>query len=86
MVIFDPKGENWAATAGYRSKFSKVIPFRPLDADNNTAHYNPISEIPDSPSEAFSWADTIGEIFFGGDTAKCYYSALILTQLGKDIF
>ena len=70
MVIFDPKGENWAATAGYRSKFSKVIPFRPLDKDNNTAHYNPISEIPDSPSEAFSWADTIGEIFFGGDTAK----------------
>ncbi len=70
MVIFDPKGENWAATAGYRSKFSKVIPFRPLDTDNNTAHYNPISEIPDSPSEAFSWADTIGEIFFGGDTAK----------------
>lgn len=70
MVIFDPKGENWAATAGYRSKFSRVIPFRPLDADNNTAHYNPIWEIPDSPSEAFSWADTIGEIFFGGDSAK----------------
>lgn len=70
MVIFDPKGENWAATAGYRSKFSKVIPFRPLDPNDNTAHYNPIWEIPDSPSEAFSWADTIGEIFFGGDTAK----------------
>lgn len=70
MVIFDPKGENWAATAGYRSKFSKIIPFRPLNADNNTAHYNPIWEIPDSPSEAFSWADTIGEIFFGGDNAK----------------
>ena len=70
MVIFDPKGENWAATAGYRSKFSKVIPFRPLDPNDNTAHYNPIWEIPDSPSEAFSWADTVGEIFFGGDTAK----------------
>ena len=70
IVCFDPKGENWAATAGYRSKFSRVIPFRPLDADNNTAHYNPIWEIPDSPSEAFSWADTIGEIFFGGDSAK----------------
>ena len=65
MVIFDPKGENWAATAGYRSKFSKVIPFRPLDPNDNTAHYNPIWEIPDSPSEAFGWADTIGEIFFG---------------------
>lgn len=47
MVIFDPKGENWAATAGYRSKFSKVIPFRPLDPNDNTAHYNPIWEIPD---------------------------------------
>lgn len=68
--MFDPKGENFAATAGYRSKFSRVIPFRPLDPDNNTAHYNPIWEIPDSPSEAFSWADTIGEIFFGGDSAK----------------
>lgn len=70
MVIFDPKGENWAATAGYRSKFSRIIPFRPLDPNDETAHYNPIWEIPDSPSEAFSWADTIGEIFFGGDTAK----------------
>lgn len=70
VVVFDPKGENYAATAGYRSKFSRVIPFRPLDPNNNTAHYNPIWEIPDSPSEAFSWADTIGEIFFGGDTAK----------------
>ena len=70
VVVFDPKGENFAATAGYRSKFSRVIPFRPLDPDNNTAHYNPIWEIPDSPSEAFSWADTISEIFFGGDSAK----------------
>ena len=70
VVVFDPKGENFAATAGYRSKFSRIIPFRPLDPDNNTAHYNPLWEIPDSPSEAFSWADTIGEIFFGGDNAK----------------
>ncbi|MCR5252595.1 MAG: type IV secretory system conjugative DNA transfer family protein [Treponema sp.] len=30
MVIFDPKGENWAATAGWRSKFSTCVPFRPL--------------------------------------------------------
>ena len=70
MVIFDPKGENWDATAGYRSKFSTCIPFRPLDAEGNTAHYNPIHEIPDSPSEAFSWADMIGGIFFGADKAK----------------
>lgn len=70
MVIFDPKGENWAASAGWRSKFSTCIPFRPLDPDENTAHYNPIHEIPDSASEAFSWADMIAEIFFGAENAK----------------
>ena len=30
LVVFDPKGENYEASAGYRSKFSVVIPFRPL--------------------------------------------------------
>ena len=30
MVIFDPKGENWNASAGWRSRFSTCIPFRPL--------------------------------------------------------
>ena len=70
MVIFDPKGENWEASAGYRSRFSTCIPFRPLDPDGDTAHYNPIHEIPDSPSEAFSWADMIAEIFFGAENAK----------------
>ncbi len=30
MVIFDPKGENFDATAGWRAKFSVVVPFRPL--------------------------------------------------------
>lgn len=70
LVVFDPKGENYAATAGYRSKFSKVIPFRPLDPDDNTAHYNPVWEIPDNPNEAFAWADSIGEIFFGASDAK----------------
>lgn len=70
VVVFDPKGENWAATAGYRSLFSVCIPFRPLDPNGNTAHYNPIHEIPDNPSEAFAWADSIGEIFFGANNSK----------------
>ncbi|MBR7065065.1 MAG: type IV secretory system conjugative DNA transfer family protein, partial [Treponema sp.] len=70
MIIFDPKGENWDATAGFRSKFSTCIPFRPLDEKGETAHYNPIHEIPDSDAEAFSWADIIAEIFYGQDKAK----------------
>lgn len=88
VLVFDPKGENFAATAGYRSKFSHVIPFRPLDPDNNTAHFNPLWEIPDNPSEAFSWADLIGEIFFGGDTAKAASdgATIYFNNTARDIF
>jgi len=88
VVVFDPKGENFAATAGYRSKFSRVIPFRPLDSDGNTAHYNPIWEIPEKPNEAFSWADSIGEIFFMGDTQKAASdgAAQYFNNTARDIF
>ena len=88
MVIFDPKGENWAATAGWRGKFSVCIPFRPLDGDGNTAHYNPLHEIPDSPSEAFSWADMIAEIFFGADNAKAASdgTSQYFNNTARDIF
>lgn len=88
MVIFDPKGENWDATAGYRSKFSTCIPFRPLDPSGNTAHYNPIHEIPDSASEAYRWSDSLASLFFdtekgkgGGDDASAYFSSM-----ARDIF
>ena len=88
MVIFDPKGENWAATAGYRSKFSTCIPFRPLDPDGNTCHYNPIHEIPDTASEAFAWADMIGEIFFGAENAKAASdgASQYFNNMARDIF
>lgn len=88
MVIFDPKGENWDATAGFRSKFSTCIPFRPLDADGITAHYNPMHEIPDNPSEAFSWADMIAEIFFGADNAKATNdgASQYFNNTARDIF
>lgn len=88
IVIFDPKGENYAASAGYRSKFSIVLPFQPLDEDENTAHYNPIAEIPDNQNTAFAWADMIGEIFFGnekkggsGDATAEYFA-----NKARDIF
>lgn len=88
VVVFDPKGENYDITAGYRAKFSTVMPFRPLDPDGETVHYNPIHEIPDNPSGAFAWADMIGEIFFGaekaqssGDGASEYFK-----NMARDIF
>lgn len=70
MIIFDPKGENWAATAGWRSQFSVCMPFRPLDPNGETVHYNPMAEIPEDASQAFATADSIGEIFFGAGNAK----------------
>lgn len=90
IVCFDPKGENWAATAGFRSKFSTCIPFDPLNALGTgiSWHYNPMAEIPDDPSGAYEWADMIANIFFsaekgkgGGDDASSYFN-----NVARDIF
>lgn len=42
-VIFDPKGENWQITSGYRSKLGIVLCFDPTS--KNTARFNPLMEI-----------------------------------------
>ncbi len=86
IVVFDPKGENFEATAGYRSKFSVVIPFRPLDAEGSTAHYNPVHEIPDDPDTAYAWADMIAEIFFGAERAKSDGATQFFNNTARDIF
>jgi type IV secretion system protein VirD4 len=43
MIIFDPKGENFHITAGFRSKFSHVLKFSPLSKD--TLRFNPLEEV-----------------------------------------
>ncbi|MGE4036100.1 MAG: conjugal transfer protein TraG [Parvularculaceae bacterium] len=42
-VIHDIKGENWALTSGWRSKFSHCLLFDPTDA--GSARYNPLLEV-----------------------------------------
>jgi len=42
-VIHDIKGENWALTAGWRSRFSHCLLFNPTDP--RSARYNPLLEI-----------------------------------------
>ena len=89
VIVFDPKGENWEATAGFRSRFSTCLPFNPMQIDDShgkpmgTVHYNPIHEIPDSKSDAFAWSDMFGEFFFSqndsGENAFFYKNA-------RDIF
>jgi len=48
-VIHDIKGENWALTAGWRSRFSHCLLFNPTDP--RSARYNPLLEVRRGPLE-----------------------------------
>lgn len=43
LVCFDPKGENWKITSGFREKFSKCIYFNP--SSTLSARFNPLMEV-----------------------------------------
>lgn len=43
MIIFDPKGELYNITGGFRSKFSRVLKFSPVSKE--TVRFNPMDEI-----------------------------------------
>ena len=42
-IVHDIKGENWQLTAGWRSRFGRVLLFDPTNADS--AAYNPLLEV-----------------------------------------
>jgi type IV secretion system protein VirD4 len=48
-VIHDIKGENWALTSGWRSRFSHCLLFNPTDA--RSARFNPLLEVRRGPEE-----------------------------------
>lgn len=43
VVCFDPKGENWKLTSGFRNQFGRCIYFDPTSAQS--VRFNPMSEI-----------------------------------------
>lgn len=43
VVVFDPKGENWHFTSGYRARLGHCLCFDPTSF--NTARFNPLKEI-----------------------------------------
>lgn len=47
IFFFDPKGELWSLTSGYRKKYLKqlVMKFQPLCIDGSAARWNPLAEI-----------------------------------------
>lgn len=49
VLVHDPKGELWAMTAGWRSRFSHALYLSPRDAAS--ARWNPLAEILPGPGE-----------------------------------
>ncbi|WP_292894577.1 conjugal transfer protein TraG [Nitratireductor sp.] len=48
-IVHDIKGENWQLTAGWRSRYSRVLRFDPTDP--NSSRYNPLLEVRRGDSE-----------------------------------
>lgn len=79
MIIFDPKGENYNLSAGWRSTFSHVLKFAPCS--KSTVRFNPIMAIRDGDANAFRDANLIADILFapakvggGGSETEAYFS------------
>jgi type IV secretion system protein VirD4 len=64
VVIYDIKGENWAKTAGYRSKTMDqvVLQFAPTDESGNCTRFNPLAEVRIYTLRDVSDAQNIAEI------------------------
>ena len=67
MIIFDPKGEIYNMTAGYRQKFSRVIKYSPVQKE--TACFNPLEEV-ELDENAFKDIGTILTNIFNSNDKK----------------
>ena len=82
VIVFDPKGENYKATAGFRMGFSHVVRFSPLD--KNSISINPIAAI--RKDQAYRDASIIAEILLTPDNASTESgTAKHFTDTAKDM-
>lgn len=51
IVVLDMRGETYEATAGYRSKFSRVLRFSPAHENGDTECYNPLDFVAIDPDQ-----------------------------------
>lgn len=75
VIVFDPKGELYNMSAGYRQKFSRVIKFSPVQME--TACFNPLEEV-ELDENAFRDIGTILTNLFqkgekGGDSNSDFF-------------
>lgn len=61
IITFDPKGENFNLTSGFRSLFSTIYRFSPASKDGNTLRFNIMDEINDEKT-AYKDANMIAHI------------------------
>ena len=82
VIVFDPKGENYKATAGFRMEFSHVVRFSPLD--KNSISINPIAAI--RKDHAYRDASIIAEILLTPENASTESgTAKHFTDTAKDM-
>lgn len=67
MIVFDPKGELYNMTAGYRQQFSRVIKYSPVQKE--TACFNPLEEV-ELDENAFKDIGTILTNIFNSNDKK----------------
>jgi type IV secretion system protein VirD4 len=95
MIIYDPKGELFKETAGFRSSFSYILKFSPLSYD--TVCFNPLEEV-ELNERGFADVGLILSNMFDGakegddnaaffaNSAKDFLSGLILHILSSSLY
>lgn len=83
MIVFDPKGENFNLTAGWRGTFSRIIRFSPTS--RLTARFNPVMAIRDGDEFAFRDANLIADIIFAPPKAGSSGTEEYFNNSAKDL-
>ena len=96
IFFFDPKGELWSLTSGYRKHVlkQKVLKFQPLCTDGSAARWNPLAEVNYRTSEELSDVQSIVAVMvrpngeskgddFWPDSAAALLNGVILHLLYK---
>lgn len=78
VIVYDPKGENFSRSAGWRNTFSHVLKFAPASYD--TVRFNFLMLIRDGDDAAFRDSDLLVSLFFtakkaGEDSVSEYFNS-----------
>jgi len=78
VIVYDPKGENFSRSAGWRNTFSRVLKFAPVEFD--TIRFNFLMLIRDGDDCAVRDADLLVSLFFTAkkvseDSASEYFNS-----------